>query len=47
MAGQLLSMICRGAPFLDQDEGSDFSEKLWAETVEEATKFDPELKKYA
>lgn len=40
-------MILRGAPFLDHKEGSDFCERLWAETVEEATKFDRELKKYA
>ena len=40
-------MIRRGAPFLEQSEGSGFSKKLWAETVEEVTKFDPELGKYA
>ncbi|OBT70470.1 hypothetical protein VE03_00271 [Pseudogymnoascus sp. 23342-1-I1] len=33
--------------FLDQAEGSDFSKKLWVETVEEASKFDHELEKYA
>lgn len=47
MARLLLNMIRRGAPFLDQGEGSDFSKKLWAETVEESTKYDPELGKYA
>lgn len=40
-------MIRRGASFLDLDEGSDFSERLWADTVEEAAKFDHELKRYA
>jgi hypothetical protein len=40
-------MILRGLPFLDHKEGSDFGERLWAETVQEATKFDHELKKYA
>ncbi|OBT39438.1 hypothetical protein VE00_09818 [Pseudogymnoascus sp. WSF 3629] len=38
--------IFEGLPFLDHKEGSDFGERLWAETVQEATKFDHELKKY-
>ncbi|KFZ00733.1 hypothetical protein V501_10524 [Pseudogymnoascus sp. VKM F-4519 (FW-2642)] len=39
--------ISPGASFLDLDEGSDFSERLWANTVEEAAKFDDELKRYS
>ncbi|RDL30001.1 Uncharacterized protein BP5553_10628 [Venustampulla echinocandica] len=46
--GQFLqhNKIDQGASFLDQEAGSNFIEKLWAEMVGEATKIDPKLKKY-
>jgi len=32
-----------GAPFLDEKLGKEFTEKLWAEMVEESQGVDPEL----
>lgn len=43
----LLTMVDRGAAFLNEPEGEKFINKLWKESVQDIAAVDPSLSSYA
>jgi retinol dehydrogenase-14 len=43
----MLTIVNRGAAFLNEPEGEEFINKLWKESVQDVATIDPSLSSYA